>query len=358
MNKQTITFLLFKPILCPGGGMKIILEYANRLVQDGHNVNIVYPATLNWRSRNLKYKLKSIYHYFRHEILGWKCSRWFNLDPRVREIHSISLNFGNVPKSDIYIATEVRTAPYVAKYPVNKISKFYFIQDFESWFVSKEYVLDTYHLPLNKIVISSWLLRILHENCETAALVPNGFDFNYFRLTIPIEHRNKFIVSMLYHEASRKNCKMAFEALELVKDKYPELKVLIFGTPNRPDFLPDWYQYFQCPTKEQHNYIYNNSAIFIGTSNAEGWGLTVGEAMICGAAVACTETDGYKEMAKHEENALLSPIGDSRLLADNIIRLMEDDDLRIRLATKALSDIRNYGWKNSFKLMKSALHLL
>lgn len=354
---KTISFLLFGPVLCPGGGMKIILEHANRLVAAGYNVNIVYPGTINWKSRSLIYKLKSVYHYFLHEKQGVTCSRWFKMNPMIKEFHPWNLSFKNIPQSDIYIATEVRTAPYVAKYPVDESNKFYFIQDFEEWFVSKDFVFKTFHLPLNKIVISSWLLKLLNNIGEKAVVVPNGFDFEYFKQTIPIANRNKYAVSMLYHESPRKNCEMAFKALKLVKKQFPDLTVLIFGTPPRPAFLPDWYTYTQCPTKEQHNKIYNSSAIFIGTSIAEGWGLTVGEAMICGATVACTNTDGYKEMAKHEYNALISPINDHIALSNNIIRLIKNDELRIRLAQNAVNDIKKFTWDNSFQSMKLALKL-
>lgn len=337
--------------------MKIILEYANRLVEAGHNVNIVYPGTINWLKSPVKYKLKSLYYYFRHKRIGVTCSTWFKMDKRVKEFHPLNLEFHNIPKSDIYVATEVRTAPYVAKYPVPANQKFYFIQDFENWYMSDDAVIDTYHLPLQKIVISSWLSKILNQINEKSILVPNGFDFNYFSQTVPFEERDRNVVSMLYHEAPRKDCKMAFKALDIVKSKYPNLQVLIFGTPNRPNNLPSWYKYYQCPTKVQHNFIYNNSAIFIGSSIAEGWGLTVGEAMICGAAIACTDNEGYKEMAKHNHNALISPIHDANSLANNIIQLITDDNLRIRLARTAAYEIHNFTWNNSFKCFTKALKL-
>lgn len=354
--KKTVTFLLFSPVLCPGGGMKIILEYANRLVAAGYDVNIVYPATLNWRKRDLKYKLKSIYHYFLHERTGWKCSRWFNLDPRVKELHTFSLNFSDVPKSNIYIATEVRTAPYVAEYPVEKKQKFYLIQDYENWFVSDREVRASYHLPLNKIVIADWLADLIrNEETEECTVVKNAFDSNYFKLTNPIENRNPMIVSTLYHEAPRKDFQTAFEAFKLVKKQYPNLQVKMFGTPPRPSFLPDWVDYTQRPDKEKHNAIYNESAIFVGSSKMEGWGLTLGEAMICGAAVACTDTKGYREMAVDGKTALISPVGDPKALAANICTLIADGDLRTRIATEGNRNISQFNWEKTYPKFEATI---
>lgn len=355
---KCITFLLFGPVLCPGGGMKIILEYSNRLVQSGYKVNIVYPATINWKKSNLTYKIKSIYHYFLHEQRGWKCNRWFNLDSRVNEYHPWNLDYKNIPESDIYIATEVRTASYVAKYPINKDRKYYFIQDFENWHVTDEEVRATYHLPLNKIVIANWLSDIItNEEQEECTIVKNAFDFNYFKQSDPIENRDSCVVGTLYNPSPRKDINVAFNALDIVHKKFPTLKVLIFGTSQRPVHLPEWYEYHQNPTKEEHNSIYNKCSIFIGSSKIEGWGLTIGEAMMCGAAIACTDNGGYLEMAHHMENALVSPIGNAEALAENIIELIEDDDLRFRLANNGVAFMKQFSWDKSFNSMLKALGL-
>ena len=358
MKKKSITFLLFGPVLCPGGGMKIILEYANRLVKDGHDVTIAYPATLNWKKRDLTYKLKSIYHYFLHEIKGWKCNRWFKLDPRVKEVHTISLNYRDIPKSDIYIATEARTAPYVASYPVDKSRKFYFIQGYENWVMSDREVRSTYHLELNKITIADWLKKIIsEEENQDCTVVKNSFDFEYFQATIPIEQRNPLVLGTLYNTAELKDFKTTYKAIEIVHDRYPSVTVLVFGTTERPEHLPEYYKYYQSPNKVRHNEIYNEAAIFIGSSKLEGWGLTIGEAMICGASVACTDIPGYREMSIPEETALVSPIEDYEALAENIIRLIENDQLRYSIAKTGNKFIQQFKWENAFPKFKKALRL-
>ncbi|MDD6723064.1 MAG: glycosyltransferase, partial [Bacteroidales bacterium] len=67
--------------------------------------------------------------------------------------------------------------------------------------------------------------------------------------------------------------------------------------PARPSGLPEWIDYHQRPDDELHLRINNEAAIYIGTSRTEGWGLTVGEAMMCGQAVCCTDNAGFREMA-------------------------------------------------------------
>ena len=85
--------------------------------------------------------------------------------------------------------------------------------------------------------------------------------------------------------------------------------------------------------------------------------MTVGEAMLCGEAVACTDNLGYQEMAKHEETALLSPIKEPNQLAENIIRLIEDDELRIRLATNGQRYVEeHFTWEKSQTVLKNLLN--
>ena len=159
---KQITFLLFGPCSSPGGGYKIIFEHANRLVQSGFKVNIVCPVSLNWLKGSLYYKIQCIYAYFLRKFkIGYDCSCWFPIDKRVKFYLTYSLNYRHVPKSDIYIATEVRTAPYLNSYPIDASCKFYFIQGCENWFVSDEQVRSTYHYKMNKFVITNWLKDII-----------------------------------------------------------------------------------------------------------------------------------------------------------------------------------------------------
>ena len=162
---------------------------------------------------------------------------------------------------------------------------------------------------------------------------------------------------MLYHTIELKGAKYGLEALEIVKKEIPQLKANLFGTPPAPPSLPEWITYYQLPNREKINNLYNEGAIFIGCSNSEGWGLPIGEAMICGAAVACTNNKGYLEMAKDGETALVSPIKNAPALANNIIRLIKDDELRHRIARNGNEFIKQFKWDDSYKKLKETLNI-
>lgn len=105
-----------------------------------------------------------------------------------------------------------------------------------------------------------------------------------------------------------------------------QLIVNIFGTAPRPETRRVVPLAASRPADAQPNY--NEAAVFVGPSHSEGFCLTPPEAMMCGCAVACTDIGGYTVCCKHDRTALVSPVRNPERLAENIIRLIEDDDLR------------------------------
>lgn len=370
MNKKNqqdkIAFLFPGRDNAPIGGYKIAYEYANRFSSAGYEVKLIYPFCediFSKPSNNIFFRLKRYFGF----ILKWKipgrlkAGEWFNLSSKVKKVFVFKLNnffLRKQLKGFKIVATAIETA-----YALNKITfvsnkdKVYFIQDFEKWNgKTDDDVYNSYKFPLTKIVIAPWLLKEVEKAGETATLIPNGFDFEYFKLTNPIKERKPYEIAMLYHKDDRKRCIDSINALKIVKEKIPELHVTMFGTPEKPD-LPEWFSYYRCPDKENHNKVYNNASIFVAASSLEGFGLTVGEAMICGACAVCTDTSGFKMMIEDEKTGLLSPIFAVEKLAQNIIRLIEDNDLRIKLAENGNTFIKQFTWENAFALFKSVIEL-
>lgn len=345
---KTITFLLPSGALRPVGGIKVAYEYGNRLVKDGFRVIFVYPAYLKTERLKSKDLLKSVFRYLLMLFKGFSGKKWFNLDPRITHLLVPSLRKGFVPDTYYYVATSVDTAYYLEKYNIPIENKLYLIQDFEDWGVTTEYVTNSYLFGFKNIVISNWLAKKVSEVGASFHLIPNGFDFEYFKYDIPVEKKDRFKISMLYHNDKRKGCEYGMEALRLVKNEYPQLKAMFFGVPERPKDLPEWIEYYQTPDRETHNRIYNECSINLAPSLQEGWGLTVGEAMICGEAIICTDTLGFQEMVKDGENGFIVPIKSPELLAAKIIQLLNDDQLRQQMAQKAITAIQKFRWEESY----------
>lgn len=360
-DSKHIAFLLPDDGRTPYGGYKIVFEYANRLAADGYRVTLVYPASFWFWRKSLRKKYRSLRRYLSGLRRKDYKAGWFRLDPRIEERWVWSLNECFVPRADIYIATACWTAGYLNRYRrVTPRKKYYLIQGYEVWYpCTEKQVLRSYRFTMRKIVIAEWLEEIVcrRSGGGDCRLIHNGLDFDYFRRTVDFGDRDRYCVCMLYHTAEAKGCGDAFRALEIVRKQFPELKVNIFGTTPRPEGLPEWYRYYQRPDRETHNRIYNEAAVFVAPSHSEGFGLTPCEAMMCGCAVACTDNGGYAVSCKAEETALVGPIRDPERLAENIVRLIEDDALRLRIARAGHENIRRFTWERAYGKLKNYLEL-
>ena len=357
---KSIAFLLPSIPAYPQGGFRVVFQYANMFANDGYDVQIVYPTFMPVQTdsacRTILRFFKAIFRFLFCKFgKDYSYKKWYELDSRVQECFTFTLNEIFVPKSDVYIATSIRTAFYLNKYSTDS-DKLYFIQGFEAWGgITEEQVISTFKFGFKNIVISKWLQKCVSQYAAKCVYIPNGFDFDTFKKYIDQQDRERYRITMLYHTQDLKGCDDAFQALNIVKERFKELKVNIFGVPARPKNLPDWYEYYQQPDKEVINKLYNEASIFIGTSWNEGWGLTVGEAMICGCAIACTDIDGYKEMVENGVTALLSPIKDPKSLADNIIKLIEDDEYRKEMSIRGNNHIMNFKWESSYEKLKNII---
>jgi len=359
--KKSVTFILPCTFESPAGGPKVVYEYSNRLIKDGWEVNVVYhihkPSIQSFKRKNF---LKPAIDYAKILLKKKRgvlsCRNWFDLNSEVNELFLSNLDEINLPKSSLFVATGVQTAKVVRDLQIPDSCKFYLIQGFENWGgVSDEYVLGTYHYPFTRFVISRWLKSILEKEHLDGVYLPNGFDFEYFKLFEPIEQRDRYTLSMMYHTSDQKGIKESFEALEIVRKKYPQIKLKMFGAYRLNIKLPHWITYVMMPNREQHNDIYNNSAIYINASRSEGWGLTVGEAMICGCAVVCTDNLGFREMVEDGKSALISPVKDVNALAENVISLIENDKRRIEIARYGNKHVHEFSWGKSYRIFNQEL---
>lgn len=356
-NKQKITFLLPGTGHTPIGGFKIVYEYANRLSQLGYEVSIVHAASVGMHE-SLRKKCRSALKYIYWKLRGGPApADWFQIDPSVKVLWTLSLAERYIPDGDFIIATWWATAEQVIHYSGQKGKPFYLIQHLETWSGPTDEVYATWKMPLQKIVISRWLKDIADRLAETSLYIPNGLDFEKFGLDVPLQSRNNSQCMMLYSALDWKGSFDGLKAFSIARENMPSLEVNIFGVSNAPNNLPGWCHYYRCPSQSLLRDLYNKTSVFVAPSWAEGWDLTATEAMMCGAALVATDIGGHREFCLHERTALLSRPKDPGQLATNIVRLINNSKFRIALATCGNAYIQQYTWERSVKQFQSALNM-
>jgi len=91
---------------------------------------------------------------------------------------------------------------------------------------------------------------------------------------------------------------------------------------------------------------YDASRVFAVGSWFEGFGQPGLEALACGVPLVTTDNGGCREYAAHEETALVVPPRDPEAMADAIGRLLDDRDLSTKLVLNGLEVVdRNFDWE-------------
>lgn len=131
------------------------------------------------------------------------------------------------------------------------------------------------------------------------------------------------------------------------------------------------------PSESEKQKLFADADIFIGLSDniQETFGLTIVESMSAGLPIIASDWDGYRCLIKHGENGLLIPTlaapdlpsihkasalqsdgvrhlyfsqstaTDIEALTAAIVRLVEDDRLRVAMGNKSFEEARNYQWE-------------
>jgi glycosyltransferase involved in cell wall biosynthesis len=86
------------------------------------------------------------------------------------------------------------------------------------------------------------------------------------------------------------------------------------------------------------------AAISLFTSVSEGFGKSLLETMACGLAPVAASAPGPRRIVTDGKNGLLVPLRDAVALARAMLRLLDDDELRCRLAAAAHETAQHYTW--------------
>jgi glycosyltransferase involved in cell wall biosynthesis len=287
----------------------------------------------------------------------WRPDNWFKISPMVKD-HLIPTPMAIfMPRADVYVAGWWSTAERLAALRSLPGRRLYLIQHLETWAGPEEEVMATWRMPLEKIVIARWLQKIAEDLGESSCYIPNGLDLTRFGCDIAPESRSTCHLAMMYNDrVDWKGSPDGVAALELLKARFPEVEADVFGVHERPETLPAWITYWQQPSQQDLRGIYNRASIFLAPSHSEGWGLPPCEAMACGAAVVATDIGGHREFCIDGKTALLVPMQNPKAMAAAAATLIENDDLRIRIARYSCEHIQKFTWEDAVDAFEQLLH--
>ena len=82
--------------------------------------------------------------------------------------------------------------------------------------------------------------------------------------------------------------------------------------------------------------------IFLMTSKTEGLGTTLLDAMAANVPIVATEAGGIPEIIKHNQTGLIAPVKDAAKLAENVLLLIENTELKNKLVENAFQFVKQF----------------
>ena len=137
---------------------------------------------------------------------------------------------------------------------------------------------------------------------------------------------------------------------EKVHQQMPEWRLDIFGQGEWKDMLQRMIDErgleasvnLNAPTKDIGK-EYSESSMIVMSSHYEGFPMVMIEAMACGLPAVCFDFKcGPRDIIIEGENGLIVPDGDIDGLAEAMVRLMRDDELRKRMGENAKKVVEKY----------------
>lgn len=161
-----------------------------------------------------------------------------------------------------------------------------------------------------------------------------------------------FIILMASRLTSEKNIPLAIEAMRGVIEKYPKTGLVIVGDGPEKDHLKLLTTNYSLQTNiafenwsNDLSSYYKTADLFLLTSNYEGYGLTVMEALSAGLPVVMSDVGCAGELLIHKKNGLVFPVGDIQSLTSSLISVVGDNTLlsELKKNTTTLVSYKNEG---------------
>jgi len=200
------------------------------------------------------------------------------------------------------------------------------------------------------IVPSEYLVEVFREFGLEAQAIPNIVDVSQFSFRLRRPLRPHLICTRGFH---RYYCvDVVVHAFAEVQKVFPDAQLdLVGGGPLENEIRElvrnlgvSRVAFKGVAPREEIGRYYDRADIFLNASRLDNMPVSVLEAFASGMPVVTTDPEGMRYIVEHGRTGLLSPVGDAKTLAENVIRVLRDPELAERLALSALREMEHYSW--------------
>lgn len=372
--------------LAKGGTEKVMIDTANALVDRGHEVTIIFrdkngssPGfTLNDNVKLVNCNLADSpfwYSNFACEVRAFSLSKSERAKKKaILNLKSVAFRYREALTScpaDVYIT-------YDPKLSAMLVSEFHVQQPIVTTFqFDPEHIIKRYYFEAVKSLIGrAGPIQVLlpHFKNRILSVIP-GSQCVVIPNAVPQIEKKANLDTPLILNIGRvmplKNQELIARAMVIVHQKYPEWKAKIVGEADVNNKYTLKIQKILSDNNLNNVVFFAgasdniadellSSSIFVFPSISEGFGLALAEAMSAGLpCVGLKSCSAVSHLIQHGKNGLLTE-NTPESLADAIIRLIKDNELRLRLGQQAKEDMKKFSpsqiwdqWENLLYALKN-----
>ena len=303
-----------------GGGHRDIFEHLNRLRARGHEAELY--------------------------SLGGPPD-WFPLEAPVRTLRALTRRSPTRWRrvDAIKVATWWDTAPWVWRASVTRGIPVYFVQDIETSYypgdaTAQNRVLASYREEFRYMTISGWN----RDRLARAGPVRRADPAGHRPRQLPPSRAVRSATTCCSPSAARCRSRTS-RSRSTPGSGSSRGRSCGCSAWSRSWGREHGARYFERPSDERVNELFNEATVFVQTSIHEGFCLPLLEAMAAGTPVVSTDAHGNRDFCRHEENCLIADADPEAVSAARSAAILGDARLRSRLVAAGLETAAGYAWE-------------
>lgn len=172
-------------------------------------------------------------------------------------------------------------------------------------------------------------------------------------------NKEDYILIYVAELSSRKNQTMLINSISKLKDRIPNIRLLLVGKGEK-NF--DYEQLIKKFSLEQYIELLGfrddipelmaMSDVVVSTSKQEGLPVNIMEAMGIGLPIVATDVRGNRDLVEDGVNGYLVRLGNEELLANRIFKLYNDKSIAVLFKENNLRGIRKYSIEESLAVLE------
>ncbi|NVN50040.1 glycosyltransferase family 4 protein [Mycolicibacterium hippocampi] len=347
-------------MVCPysfdvhGGVQAHVLQLAEVMHRDGHDVSVLAPASAEGHGSLPDYVVsggKSVPIPYNGSVARLrfgpathrKVKKWL----REGEFDVLHLHEPNAPSLSI-LALNIAEGPIVATFHTSTT---------KSRTLS---VFEPFLRPMNEKIVGRIAVSDLARRWQMEALgsdaveIPNGVDVASFASAPRLDgypRPGKTVLFLGRFDEPRKGMSVLIGALPAVVERFPDVEILVVGHGEVDELrddagpLADHLRFLgQVTDAEKASALRSADVYCAPNTGGESFGIVLVEAMAAGTAVVASDLDAFRRVLSDGDAGRLVPVDDSAALAAGLIEVLTDDALRTRLVDCATEAVQRYDW--------------